>query len=55
MTATFSSDWLTAELLLALASTVILGLEAHGIHDYILLSDGSGSRPPVLANYLLTD
>jgi hypothetical protein len=34
---------LTAKLLLALASTVILGSESHGTHDYILLSDGSGS------------
>jgi hypothetical protein len=35
--------WLTAELLLALASTVILGSESHETHDRILLSDGRGS------------
>jgi hypothetical protein len=37
------TDWLTAKLLLVLASTVILGSESHEIHDHILLSDGSGS------------
>jgi hypothetical protein len=36
-------DWLTAKLLLALASTAIMGSESHGAHDHILLSDGSGS------------
>jgi hypothetical protein len=30
-------------LLLALASTVILGSESHGTHDHILLYDDSGS------------
>jgi hypothetical protein len=34
---------LTAKLLLALASTAIIGFESHGTHDHILLSDGSGS------------
>jgi hypothetical protein len=34
--------WLTIKLLLALASTAILGSEAHGTHDHILLSEGSG-------------
>jgi hypothetical protein len=34
---------LTAKLLLALASTVILDSQSHGTHDHILLSDGSGS------------
>jgi hypothetical protein len=34
---------MTAKLLLALASTVILGSESHGIHDRNLLSDGSGN------------
>jgi uncharacterized membrane protein YkvI len=38
-----SAVYLTAKLLLALASTVILGSESHGTHDLILLSDGSGS------------
>jgi hypothetical protein len=38
-----STDWLTAKLLLTLASTVILGFELHGTLGYILLSDGSGS------------
>jgi hypothetical protein len=36
-------DDLTAKLLRVLASTVILGSESHGTHDYILLPDGSGS------------
>jgi hypothetical protein len=34
---------LTAKLLMALASTVILGSETHRTHAHILLSDGSGS------------
>jgi hypothetical protein len=33
----------SSELLLALASTVILGSEYQGTHDHILLCDGSGS------------
>jgi hypothetical protein len=33
-------DLLTAELLLVLASTVILGSESNGTHDVILMSDG---------------
>jgi hypothetical protein len=33
---------LTAKLLLALASTVILGSESHGTHEHILVSGGSG-------------
>jgi hypothetical protein len=33
----------SGKLLLALASTVILGSESRGPHDHILLSDGSGS------------
>jgi hypothetical protein len=37
------TDWLTAKLLLAVASTVILGSESHRTHDHILLSGGSGS------------
>jgi hypothetical protein len=37
------TDLLTAKLLLALASTVILGSESRGTHDHILLSGGSGS------------
>jgi hypothetical protein len=32
----------SSKLLLALASTAILGSESHGTHDHILLSDGSG-------------
>jgi hypothetical protein len=36
---------LTAKLLLALASTVILDFELYGTLDHILLSDGSGSLP----------
>jgi hypothetical protein len=39
----FCRFWLTAKLLLALASTVIFGYESHGTHGHILLSDGSGS------------
>jgi hypothetical protein len=35
---------LTAKLLLALASIVILGFESRGTHDHILLSHVSGSR-----------
>jgi hypothetical protein len=44
-------DWVNAagclaiKLLLALASTIILGLEPHRTHDHILLSDGCGSLP----------
>jgi hypothetical protein len=38
------TDLLTAKLLLALASTVILDAEFHGIHDFILLPHGSASR-----------
>jgi hypothetical protein len=34
--------WLTAKFLLVLASTLILGSEAHGTHDHILLSGGLG-------------
>jgi hypothetical protein len=34
---------LTTKLLVALASTMILGSESHGTHGHILLSDGSGS------------
>jgi hypothetical protein len=34
---------LAAKLVLALASTVILGSESHGTCDHILLSDSSGS------------
>jgi hypothetical protein len=37
-------DWLTAKLLLALASTVLLGSESRGTNDHILLSHVSGSR-----------
>jgi hypothetical protein len=37
-------SWLTTELLLVLASTVILGLESRGTHNHILLSHVSGSR-----------
>jgi hypothetical protein len=37
------TDWLTAKLLVAHASTVILGSEPHGTHDHTLLSDGCGS------------
>jgi hypothetical protein len=37
------TDWLISKLLLALASTVILGSDSHGTHDHILLPDGSGS------------
>jgi hypothetical protein len=36
-------DWLTAKLLLALASTIIFGSESHETHDHILLSGGSAS------------
>jgi hypothetical protein len=37
------TDQLTAKLLLALASTVILGSKSHGTHNHISMSDGSGS------------
>jgi hypothetical protein len=37
------ADWTTAKLLLALASTVILGSESHGTHDHVLLCHESGS------------
>jgi hypothetical protein len=33
-------NWLTVKLLLALASTVILGSKSQGTHDHILFSDG---------------
>jgi hypothetical protein len=36
------ADGLTAKLLLVLASIVILGSVPHGIHEHVLLSDGSG-------------
>jgi hypothetical protein len=36
---------LTAKLLLALSSTVVLGSESDGTHDQILISDGSKSLP----------
>jgi hypothetical protein len=39
---------LIAKFLLTLASTVILGPESHGTHDYILLSHGSGSLQTTL-------
>jgi hypothetical protein len=44
----------TSKLLLALASTVILGSEFHETHDHILLSHVSGSRgtPPVMREWL---
>jgi hypothetical protein len=42
-TSDFLIDGLTANLLLALAGIVILNSEPHGIHYYILLSDGSGN------------
>jgi hypothetical protein len=42
------THWLTAKLLLALASTVTLGSESHGTHDHVLLSDGSGSLQTTL-------
>jgi hypothetical protein len=35
------------KLLLVLVSTVILGSESHGIHDAILLSEGSGNLQAV--------
>jgi hypothetical protein len=37
------TDWMTAKLLLPLASSVILGSESLRAHDHILLSDGFGS------------
>jgi hypothetical protein len=42
---------LPAKLLLVVASTVIFGSKSHGIHDHILLSDGSGSLPEELTAY----
>jgi hypothetical protein len=45
--------WLTAKLLLGLASTVILGSESHRTHDQILLPDGSGSLQTLLSLYSL--
>jgi hypothetical protein len=42
-------DCLTVKLLLALASTVILGSESHETHDHILLSDGSGGLQAILS------
>jgi hypothetical protein len=47
--------WLTAKLLLALASTLILGSEYYGTHDHILLSDGSGSRQTLSFSTQTTD
>jgi hypothetical protein len=44
------SDWLTDTLLLALASTEILGSVSHETHDHILLTDGSGS---IQTSYLI--
>jgi hypothetical protein len=41
-----SSNWLTAKLLMALASTVILGSESRATHGHIFLFHYSGSRPP---------
>jgi hypothetical protein len=38
-----TEDWLTANLLLAFASTVIPGFSSHGTEDHILLYGGSGS------------
>jgi hypothetical protein len=44
----------SSKLLVALASTVILGSESHGTHDHILLSDGSGSlKTTTLAVHIL--
>jgi hypothetical protein len=40
---TLQTDWLTAKLLLALASTIILGCGSHVTHDHILLPDCSAS------------
>jgi hypothetical protein len=40
---TATLNWLTAKLLLALASIVILGSESHGTHNHILLPYASGS------------
>jgi hypothetical protein len=37
-------DRLTTKLLLVLTNTVIFGSESHGIHDHILLSNGSRSH-----------
>jgi hypothetical protein len=37
---------LIAKLLLALASTVLLGSETHGTDDHTLLCDSSGSLSP---------
>jgi hypothetical protein len=35
-------NWLTTNLLLTLANTVILGSELHGTHDHTLLCDALG-------------
>jgi hypothetical protein len=43
--------WLTAKLLLGLASIMILGSESHGIQDHILLSDRSGSLQSLSPDY----
>jgi hypothetical protein len=42
---------LTAKLMLALGSTLILGSESHGTHDHILLPDGSRSVQATLTLY----
>jgi hypothetical protein len=40
-------DWVTAELLLVLASTLILGSEFYGTHCLQLRTGGSGSLPVI--------
>jgi hypothetical protein len=40
-----NSRSLIVKLLLALASTAVLGSESHGTHDLILLFDGSFMQP----------
>jgi hypothetical protein len=46
------TDWLTAKLLLVLASTVILGSDPQWTHDHMLLSDGRLWEP---SDHSLTD
>jgi hypothetical protein len=48
------ADWLIANLLLGLASTVIFDAESHGTHDHILLSDRCGSPQTFSTDCLLS-
>jgi hypothetical protein len=47
--------WLTAKLLLALASVVTLRYESHGTHDHILFSDSSWSPQRLHTTHCIFD